>query len=114
MLRLRLAYLALASGLLTIVTGCGSSTLCCREEPMFPRLFRGNRTAATEYGGDCNCQSGAQFPQTFEVPPGQGPFIGPTPGPASGPIPITNLPTNPPIINRIPSAPPTPYSPPGS
>jgi hypothetical protein len=110
MLRLRLAFLALASGMLMTVSGCLSSNSCYQErEPIFHRLFRSNRPT----GMDCECcQHGGQFPQTFDVPPGQGPFIGPVPGAASGPIPITNTPGTPPIINRIPNAAPTPFNPP--
>jgi len=110
MLRLRLAYLALASGVLITLSGCYST---CDSGPTFPRLFRSNRVPVMSEG-DCGCQHAAQMPSVFDVPPGQGPFMGPPPAPMPmpGPIPITNQPSNlPPILNKVPSAPPTAYTP---
>jgi hypothetical protein len=40
MLRLRLAYLALASGVLMTLSGCASTNSCGGGGGMFPRLFR--------------------------------------------------------------------------
>jgi hypothetical protein len=107
MLRLRLAYLALASGVLMTLSGCYSST--CDRPPMFPNLFRSNRVPVMSEG-DCPCQHAAQMPSTFEVPPGQGPFIGPPPGAMSGPI-LNPQPGLPPVLNKMQSAPPTAYTP---
>lgn len=109
MLRLRLAYLALASGVLLTLSGCYST---CDEGFTFPRLFRSNRPVITE-GGDCPCMHGAGSPQAFDVPPGQGPFMGPPPAPMQGTIPIMNPPppNMPPITTRSPLAAPAPYNP---
>ena len=108
MLRLRLAYLALASGVLMTLSGCYST---CDREPMFPGLFRSNRVPVMSEG-DCPCQHASQMPSVFDVPPGQGPFIGPPPGPGvmSGPI-LTPPGSLPPVVNKMQSAPPTAYSP---
>lgn len=105
MLRLRSAYLALASGVLMTLSGCYST---CDSGPMFPRLFTSNRYPVVTEGGDCPCQRSAQMPQVFDVPPGQGPFIGPPPAP--GAIPLMNAPANmPPIVTK--QAAPVPYNP---
>jgi hypothetical protein len=104
MLRLRLAFLALASGVLMTLSGCYST---CDSGPSFPRLFRSNRVPVMSEG-DCGCDHAAHMPGVFDVPPGQGPFMGPPPAPISGAIPITNLP---PIVTKVPQAPPAPYNP---
>lgn len=119
MLRLRSAYLALASGVLMTLSGCLNTNSCDSGGGMFPRLFRSARPTVVSGGvggfdHDCECHS-AHMPRTFDVPPGQGPFIGPPPAPmppTSAPIPITTIPnTAPPIITRSPVAVPTPYNP---
>jgi hypothetical protein len=106
MLRLRLAFLALASGLLFTLSGCCSF---CEERPLFPRLF--NRSSMSIRTGECECHS-AHSPQMMDAG-AQGPILI-TPGGAGQtvPIPITNIPANqPPQIFKAPQAPPTPYVP---
>jgi len=106
MLRLRLACLALASGLLFTLSGCCSF---CEESRLFPRLF--NRSSMCGPTGECECRS-AHLPQMMDAA-AQGPILT-TPGVAGQtvPVPITNLPANqPPQIFRAPQAPPTPYVP---
>ncbi len=109
MLRLRLAFLGLASGVLMTLSGCYST---CEREPLFGGMFRSNRVPVMSEG-DCPCQHAAQMPTVFDVPPGQGPFIGPTPGPAvmSGPMLNPPPPGLPPVLNKMQPAPPTAYSP---
>lgn len=112
MLRLKLAFWALASGVLVTLSGCRSA---CDEEPMFPRLFRSNRYPVMTEGGDCPCQHASGSPQLFDMPAGQGPFLAPPPAPAPPPpgaIPIMNPQGNlPPILNKGPQAVPVPYNP---
>jgi hypothetical protein len=106
MLRLRLAFLALASGLLFTLSGCCSF---CEERPLFPRLF--SRSSMSRPTGECECHS-AHLPQMMDAA-AQGPILT-TPGGAGQtvPIPITNFPSNqPPQIFKTPQAPPTPYVP---
>ncbi len=114
MLRLRLAFLALASGVLMTLSGCYST---CDSGPTFPRLFRSNRVPVMSEG-ECGCEHAAHMPSGFDVPPGHGPFLGPMPGPVpmSGPMPmsgpIMNPPPNlPPVVNKMQPAPPTAYTP---
>ena len=100
MLRLRLAYFALASGFLFTLSGCCSF---CEDGRLFPRLFRSNSAPVMGMPGDCGCHS-AMLPPTSEM--GTGPMLM-TPG--SYPVPITNVPSNPPP--KILQAQPTPFSP---
>ena len=110
MLRIRLASLALAGGLLFTMSGCCSF---CEDGKMFPRLFRSN--SSTHSGmegmhGGCDCHS-AHMPQMEGAV--QGPFLT-APGVAGTtmPIPITNIPANqPPQIFKVPQSSPTPYVP---
>jgi hypothetical protein len=121
MLRLRLASLALASGLLLTASGCLSSSGCFSSSgcdssgPMFPRLFHRSESQSAMMGGTgCECQRSA-WPQGVEVPAGQGPFL--MPGAVSTPptssIPIVNVPTGTPqsLPLKAPPAPPTAYFP---
>jgi hypothetical protein len=106
MLRLRLACLTLASGLLFTLSGCCSF---CEEGRLFPRLF--HSSSMSRPIGECECHS-AHLPQMMDAT-AQGPILT-TPGAAGQtvPIPITNLPTNqPPQIFKAPQAAPTPYVP---
>jgi hypothetical protein len=106
MLRLRLACLALAGGLLFTLSGCCSF---CEEGRLFPRLF--NHCSMSRPNGECECRS-ANLPQMMDAPV-QGPILT-TPGVTGQtvPIPITNLPTNqPPQFFKAPQATPTPYVP---
>jgi hypothetical protein len=106
MFRLRLAHLTLASGLLIMLSGCMSNS-CGEREPLFSGLF--NRSSRhpmmSECGTECGCQHGAMSPQTFDVPPGSGPFLGPPPAPMPGAM----GPSLPPIVTK--QAAPTPYTP---
>ena len=110
MLRLRLASLALASGLLFTLPGCCSF---CEEGRLFPRLFHYSSMSrpAHELPGECECHS-AHLPQMMDAA-GQGPILTPPAFPGQTvPIPITNLPANqPPQIFKAPQATPTPYVP---
>ena len=112
MFRLRLAHLTLASGLLIMLSGCMSNNSCGEREGLFSGLF--NRSSRhpvmSECGTECGCQHGAMSPQTFDVPPGSGPFLGPPPAPMPGPIMGGMPPPNmPPIVTK--QAAPTPYTP---
>jgi hypothetical protein len=105
MLRIRLASLALASGLVFTLSGCCSF---CEEGRPFPRLF--NHSAMSHPTAECECQS-SHLPQMMgDV---QGPILT-MPG-ATGqtvPIPITNIPPGqPPAVFKVPTASPTPYVP---
>ena len=107
MLRLRLAYLALASGVMMTLSGCFST---CDSGPTFSRFFSSRCGTSSECG--CPCQHSAQMPQMFDVPPGQGPFMGPPPAPMPGAIPIgAQGPNLPPIVTKTPQAPPVAYNP---
>ena len=111
MLRIRLASLALAGGLLFTMSGCRTS---CEEGGMFSRLFRSY--SSTHSGmegmhGGCDCHS-AHMPQ-MEGSMVHGPVLT-TPGVVGTtvPIPITNIPANqPPQIFKVPQSSPTPYVP---
>lgn len=111
MLRLRLASLALASGVVFTLSGCQSS---CDSPPLFGRLF--DRSSSyrpmSHSGPECECHNSS--------------FMGPMPTMISSPgsmmtmppsatqIPITNIPTSagqPPLFLKTPSAAPTPYAP---
>jgi hypothetical protein len=106
MLRLRLACLALASGLLFTLPGCCSF---CEEGRLFPRLF--NHRSMSMPTGECECHS-AHLPPMMDAA-AQGPILTPPAFPGQTvPIPITNLPANqPPQIFKAPQATPTPYVP---
>jgi hypothetical protein len=109
MLRLRLASLALASGLLFTLSGCFST---CEDGRLFPRLFRSNSAPVYGASGECDCHSSRMPPitdtgafpgQAFTMPAGSNPTM---------PIPITNFPSNqPPQILKVPQAQPTPFVP---
>ena len=115
MLRIRLASLALAGGLLFTMSGCCSF---CEDGKMFPRLFRSNSSthSGTHSGmegmpGGCDCHS-AHMPQ-MEGGMVHGPVLT-NPGVVGStvPIPITNIPANqPPQIFKVPQSSPTPYVP---
>lgn len=113
MLRLRLASLALASGVLFTLPGCG----IFGDGPMFPRLFpsRCSSYAPTSHAGpECECHNAFMGPQPQMMSSAQGPiFTTPATASATTPIPITNIPatSQPPSIFRVPSAPPTAYVP---
>ncbi len=109
MLRLRLAYLALASGVIMTLSGCYST---CDSGPVFSRFFSSRCCGASSETCGCSSQHSSQMPQMFDVPPGQGPFMGPPPMPMPGPIPIgAQGPTLPPIVTKVPQAPPVAYNP---
>ena len=111
MLRLRLACLALASGMMVTASGCST---CCDSGPMFPRLSSSSWFAPRTPHADCECNS-AYAPRMTEMPVGQGPFLVPPPTAVNQtmPIPITNIPpATPPQIMKVPPAPPTAYIPP--
>jgi len=82
MLRLRLAYLALASGCTDDLFGL----LLLRREAggRFPGLFRSKRYMSE---GECGCEHAAHMPSTFRRAAGAGARSwGPMPGPTAGPI----------------------------
>lgn len=116
MLRLRLASLALASGLLFTLSGCTST---CEDSRLFPRLFRSSsmsQSAIQGMPGECDCQQGVhgahQLPPMMDSASMPGPMWSSQTGPNAVPIPITNIPANqPPQIFKIPQAQPTPFSP---
>jgi hypothetical protein len=101
-----LAYLALASGVMITLSGCFST---CDSGSMFPRLS--SRYGLSGETGDCGCAHASHGAPVFDVPPGQGPFIGPPPAPVPGPIPIGAQPPLPPIVTKTPQAAPVPYFP---
>jgi hypothetical protein len=110
MLRLRLAFLALASGLLFTLPGCCSF---CEDGRLFPRLFNHRSMSMPTHGlpGECECHS-AHMPPMMDAA-AQGPILT-APGVAGQtvPIPITNFPGNqPPQAFKVPQASPTPYVP---
>ena len=111
MLRLRLASLALASGLLFTLSGCCSF---CEDSRLVPRLFNRSSMSCQNCGqpGGCECHS-PPMPHMMD-PAVQGPILTTPGGPGQTvPIPITNLPPNqpPPPNFRVPQASPTPYVP---
>jgi hypothetical protein len=108
MLRLRLAFLALASGLLFTLSGCCSF---CEDGRLFPRLFHSDSTSLHGTPADCECHS-AHLPHMLDAGV-SGPVL-PAPGWAGQtmPIPITSVPANqPPQLFKVPQAPPTAYVP---
>ena len=112
MLRLRLASLALASGVLFTLSGC--CAFCENGQPSFPRLF--NRSASSApHSAECECHNAfmAPPPTMIGMSSAQGPILmQPSTASAQTPIPITNLPaTQPPQMFRVPNAPPTAYVP---
>jgi hypothetical protein len=112
MLRLRLASLALASGLLFLLSGCAST---CEDSRFFPRLFRSNSMsypASHGMPGECECHN-SQFAPGMEMSTLPGPMFPQSAGVnQTMPIPITNIPPNqPPQIFKVPQALPTPYAP---
>ena len=111
MLRLRLAYLALASGVLFTLSGCCS--FC--ENGRFT-LFP-NRTAGyASYGGaDCDCHNTFMSPaptMMMQGPVTTMPMTATAQPQMPTQIPITDVPTTPrPQLFRVPNAPPTAYVP---
>ena len=85
MLRIRLASLALATGLLFSMSGCCSMN---EEGRLFPRLFNHSSMSAPRHQGECECH-GAGFPPGVEM--SQGPIM---PGAVQTMPPITTLPAN--------------------
>jgi hypothetical protein len=123
MLRLRLALLGLASGLLVTMSGCaGFNSTSCSEPRLCGRIFNGNggngRLASRHTNGtECECH-GAHMPSMIDYYGSPGPQFVPghmPPGmvmPSPTPIPITNVPmTQPPAAFRVPQAPAVPYAP---
>ena len=120
MLRLRLAFLGLASSLLVSLSGC-----CNMGDPCSggSRLFNGSlmsrasRQPAVSYmeSPNCECHSlsshlppGVEFPGTISGPQLIPPAFPPTPAP----IPVTNMPvTQAPSMFKVPQALPMPYAP---
>ncbi|MBM3993751.1 MAG: hypothetical protein FJ303_06310 [Planctomycetes bacterium] len=105
MLRLRLAFVALASGLLFMLSGCCS---LCEEGRLFPRLFRHH--ALRQSHGNCECMHGGS-PVMMDA--AHGPTLL-TPGTAgtAAPIPIRDVPASqPPQVFKVPQATPTPFVP---
>jgi hypothetical protein len=106
MLRIRLASVALASGLLFLASGCNT----CGEGRFFPRLFSSHSMSAPSMESECGCHS-AHLPQMMDGAPGQMMTM-PTAAGQTVPIPITNVPTSqPPQVFKVPMAAPTPYIP---
>ena len=113
MLRLRLASLALASGLMFTLSGCCS--FCEDGKFTFPRLFRSNSSSRIFGHGDgaeCECH-GSHLTGMMDAASMSGPGITmPAASSQAVPIPITNIPANqPPQIFKVPQASPTPYVP---
>jgi hypothetical protein len=112
MLRLRLATLALASGVLFTLSGCCS--FC--ENGQF-RLFPSRSSGYGAFShptAECECHNAFMAPPPAMMSSAQGPVMTmPSTASATTPIPITNIPatTQPPSIFRVPSAPPTAYVP---
>lgn len=115
MLRSRLAFLAVACGLLFTLSGC---RLFSDDDR--PRLFGGNSRGAGVFShrhAECECNHG-QMPGIFDTAQSHGPVLM-TPTSSHPqmhppmPIPITNVPATqqPPNIFKIPQAAPTPYTP---
>ena len=106
MLRLRLASLALASGVLFTLSGCTSS---CEREPLFSRLF--DRSSSyrpmSHSSAECECHNLFMGPMPTMMS-SQGTM---TTMPSSATsIPITNIPQGqPPMLFK--NAAPTPYVP---
>jgi hypothetical protein len=115
MLRLRLASLAVACGLLVSLSGCSSmsgSSTCddgrfrlFRNSSFRPGIFHGGQNGTS---AECECQNGHMMDGMH------GPLM-PTPIGASQtmPIPITSIPpaAQPPQVFKLPTAPATPYVP---
>lgn len=111
MLRLRLASLALASGLLMTLSGCLNTC----AEPMFPRMRSAFASRSVIHGEpvDCECHGAAHMPVPADFASMQGPQLPPgTVMPMPSPIPVTNVPAGqPPSYFRVPQASPMPYAP---
>jgi hypothetical protein len=116
MLRLRLAFLTLASGLLVTMSGCMNSNPCSQSR-MFSRLFGGTLTsrpsALAASSEDCECHN--SYMPSSGIPSGieGGMMHGPQMiMPAPTPIPTTSIPMSqaPPMF-KIPQAAPLPYAP---
>lgn len=113
MLRLRMAGLALACGLLITLSGCatynGSSN---GDGGLFPRLFRSSYRPGLFHNNkqipECECQTMDAFHGPVMTTPGFPPS--PTQIPITT-VPITTVPSNPPQILKVPQAPSTPYNP---
>lgn len=110
MLRLRLAFFALASGVLLTLSGCCAF---CEDGRLFPRLFPNHR-AFSGRPGDCECMHPGA-PPFVDGGVVQGPVLTPPPGIAGQTMPIpsiTNVPaTQPPQVFKVPQAQTTPYTP---
>jgi len=104
MLRLRMASLALASGVLVTLSGCTST---CEREPLFSRLFDRSSSYGSRSSAECECHNSFMGP-TPTMMPSQGTM---TTMPSSATsIPITNIPQGqPPQLFK--NAAPTPYVP---
>ena len=109
MLRLRLASLALASGLLFTASGCwyGDGS---EDGRLFPRLFP-IHPAGSYVNGDCECRGAHSLPPVMDSGSMPGPVWPSPPPPKTASIPITTAPVNQPNIFPIPQALPTPYTP---
>lgn len=104
MLRLRLASLALASGVLFTLSGCYSM---CDSGPLFPRLFDRSSSYRPTSHPECECHN-SSFMAPAPTMISQGSM---TPSSPSQ-IPITNIPAGqPPMLFKTPNAAPTPYVP---
>jgi hypothetical protein len=112
MLRLRLASLALASGLMLMLSGCNT---CSEDGRMFPRLFgTTSMRPAGSYGlpGECECHGAHSMPPVMDSASMPGPMWPVQSGPNASQIPITNVPANqPPQMFPVPQARPVPYNP---
>ena len=109
MLRLRLASLALASGLLLTLSGC--RTTCEDEGRFFPRLFNHSSLKASSHG-ECDCHHG-QLPPHMMMESAQGPVLtAPSMAGQTAPVLIRDVPASqPPQVFKVPMAAPTPYNP---
>jgi hypothetical protein len=118
MLRLRLASLALASGLLFTTSGCMSTSSCDDGGRLFSRLFHSNSAPSYGMPGECGCQTGGA-PFAAPMPPIMDSASMPGPMWSSKsskdgmplPIPITNVPNQPPQFPKNLLAQPTPFNP---